>query len=141
MRDLRILLAPRRLVFLYIQWYCTRKNGSHIRQNSFYSLTDIQNGVGKLTDTDKVIGDAVGSIIEKVLMEIGVTTHNKIAEIVTDHNMTFSDCYQNPDVLNFALKELFGDAYLVTVAKIKNELIELQEYKTVNAFIEAISEP
>ena len=83
----------------------------------------------------------MGSIIEKVLMEIGVTTHNKMAEIVTDHNMTFSDCYQNPDVLNFALKELFGDAYMVTVDKIKNELFELQEYKTVNAFIKAISEP
>lgn len=74
-------------------------------------------------------------------MEIGVTTHSKIAEILADHNMTFSDCYQNPDVLKFALKELFGDKYLVTVEKIKNELTGLQEYETVNAFIEAISEP
>ena len=82
----------------------------------------------------------MGSIIEKVLMEIGVTTHNKIAEMLADHNTTFSDCYQNPDVLNFALKELFGDTYLVTVEKIKNELTGLQEYKAVNAFMEAISE-
>lgn len=83
----------------------------------------------------------MGSIIEKVLMEIGIITHSKIAEILAEHSMTFSDCYQNPDVLNFALKELFGDKYLVTVEKIKNELIDLQEYETVSAFIKAISKP
>jgi hypothetical protein len=47
--------------------------------------------------------------------------------------MTFSDCYQYPDVLNFALKELFGDAYLVVVEKIKNELIGLEDNKIMRS--------
>lgn len=61
-----------------------------------------------MSDSEKIIGDVVGVVIEKVLMEISVTTHSKVADILGAHNMTFSDCYRNPDVLNFALKEIFG---------------------------------
>ena len=62
-----------------------------------------------MVNTDRLIGDVVGVIIEKVLMAISVTTHNRMAEILGDYNMTFSDCYKKPDVLNFALKEIFGN--------------------------------
>ena len=93
-----------------------------------------------MVNSDKLIGDVVGVIIEKVLMEIGVTTHNKMAEILGDYNMTFSDCYRKPDVLNFALKEIFGNVYLSTVEKIRNELMGLDDDKKIKAFIELISE-
>ena len=89
---------------------------------------------------DKLIGDVVGVVIEKVLMNIGVTMHSKTAEILGDYNMTFSDCYRKPDVLNFTLKEVFGDAYLIPVEKIKNELIGLDEDSKIKTFIELISE-
>lgn len=94
-----------------------------------------------MADTEKVIGDAVGSIIEKILMEIGLAAHDKVAEILVEYNMSFSNCYQNPDVLNFALKELYGDSYMVVVEKIKNELAGLDEYQGIDKFIKAISEP
>ena len=54
--------------------------------------------------------------------------------------MVFSDCYRKPDVLNFALKEIFGNVYLSTVEKIRNELMGLDDDKKIKAFFELISE-
>ena len=86
------------------------------------------------------MGNVVGVIIEKVLMEIGVTTHNKMVEILGNYNMTFSDCYRKPDVLNFALKEIFGNAYLGPVEKIRNELMGLDDDNRIHEFIKLVSE-
>ncbi len=81
----------------------------------------------------------MGVVIEKVLMDIGVTAHNKMAEILGNYNMTFSDCYKKPDIINFALKQIFGNAYMNTVEKIQNELIGLDDDKKIKAFITLIS--
>ncbi|MDH2907969.1 MAG: hypothetical protein PXX83_07750 [Candidatus Nitrosotalea sp.] len=89
---------------------------------------------------DRLIGDVVGVIVEKVLMEIGVTTHNKMVEILGEYNMTFSDCYRKPDVLNFALKEIFGNAYLCPVEKIRNELMGLDTDDRIHQFVKLVSE-
>ncbi len=94
---------------------------------------------GDMVHSDRLIGDVVGVIIEKVLMEISVTAHNKMAEILGDYNMTFSDCYKKPDVLNYALKEIFDTEYLSTVEKIRNELMGLDEDHRINEFIELVS--
>ncbi|MHB8601591.1 MAG: hypothetical protein ACYC6W_08305 [Nitrosotalea sp.] len=91
-------------------------------------------------DNEKLIANAVGVIIEKVLMEFGVNSHSKIAEILGAHHMTFSDCYKKPDVLNFALKQVFDGQYLSPVKKIKNELIGLEEDSKIETFIKLISE-
>lgn len=72
-------------------------------------------------------------------MEIGITTHNKMAEILGHCNMTFSECYLKPDVLNSALKEIFGSTYLYIVEKIRNELLGLDDDKKIKTFIEMIS--
>ena len=93
-----------------------------------------------MVSTDKLIGDVVGVIIEKVLMDISVTMHSKMIGILGDYNMTFSDCYRKPDVLNFALKEIFGNAYMAPVEKMRNELMGLDEDEKVNAFLELIGE-
>ena len=94
----------------------------------------------EMGDSEKLIGNAVGVIIEKVLMEFGVSNHSKIAEILGTYHMTFSDCYRKPDVLNFALKEVFDGKYLAPVEKIKNELTGLEEDHKIETFIELISE-
>lgn len=93
-----------------------------------------------MDDSEKLIANAVGVIIEKVLMEFGVSNHSKIAEILGAHHMTFSDCYKKPDILNFALKQVFDSQYLAPVKKIKNELTGLEEDHKIEAFIELISE-
>ncbi len=90
-------------------------------------------------DSDKLIANAVGVIIEKVLMEFGVSNHSKIAEILGAHHMTFSDCYKKPNVLNLALKEVFDGKYLDPVAKIKSELTGLEEDHKIEKFIDLIS--
>ena len=92
-----------------------------------------------MVNSDNLIGDVVGVVIEKILMEIGVTTHTKMAEILGHHDMTFSDCYRKPDVLNSALKEIFGNAYLCTVEKIRHELMGLDDDEKIKMFVELIS--
>lgn len=92
-----------------------------------------------MVNSDRLIGDVVGVVIEKVLMEIGVTAHNKMAEILGNYNMTFSDCYKKPTIINYALKQIFGDAYLQPVEKIRHELMGLDDDKKIKAFIALIS--
>jgi hypothetical protein len=46
-------------------------------------------------------------------------TNTKVNETLENHNLTFSHCYQNPDVLNFALEKLFGNVHLVVVEEIR----------------------
>ena len=43
-------------------------------------------------------------------------------------------------MLNFALKEIFGNDYLSIVEKIKNELMGLDDDRRINDFIELVSE-
>lgn len=90
-------------------------------------------------DSEKLVANAVGVILEKVLMEFGVSNHTKIAQILGDHNMTFSDCYRKPNVLNLALKQVFDGEYLHHVQKIKTELMSLEEDHKIESFIELIS--
>ena len=92
-----------------------------------------------MVNSDRLIGDVVGVVIEKVLMEMGVTTHKKMAEILGNYNMTFSDCHKKPTIINFALKQIFGNAYLDTVEKIRNELVGLDDDRKIKAFITLIS--
>ena len=88
---------------------------------------------------DRLIGDVVGVIIEKVLMEIGVAAHNKMIDILGDYNMTFSDCYKKPTIINYALKQIFGGAYMQPVEKIRHELMGLDDDRKIKAFIAIIS--
>jgi hypothetical protein len=81
----------------------------------------------ELSNNKKLMADVVSSIVEKVLMNIGVTTHAKVNETLANHNLTFSDCYQNPDILNFALKELPSAIHLVVVEKIRTEFGKLED--------------
>ncbi|GEM_PF-3045680 len=94
-----------------------------------------------LADSEKLMSDVVASIIEKILMQIGLQTYTRVSEILADHSLTFSDCYRNPDVLNSALKYLFGDSYLVTVEKIKTAFIGLDdENQNLAIFLQRLSQ-
>lgn len=95
----------------------------------------------KLMANDKLLGDVVASIIEKVLRRMGGIAYTRVSEILADHSLKFSDCYQNPDVLNFALKELFGNAYLAAIKKIKAEINGLEnDNQDLARFIQKLSE-
>ncbi len=94
-----------------------------------------------MDDKERLLGDVVASIVEKVLMKIGMKTHHGVSNILTAHSLTFSDCYQHPDILNFALKELFDNEYMTVVEKIKTELVGLadDDHKLAK-FIQKLSE-
>ncbi|MGH2612788.1 MAG: hypothetical protein ACRDFB_07035 [Rhabdochlamydiaceae bacterium] len=92
-------------------------------------------------DKEQLLKDVVASIVEKVLMNTGLAVYTKVSDILEAHHLKFSDCYQNPDVLNFALKELFDDAYLTVVEKIKTELTGLEDdNQNLAMFIQKLSE-
>lgn len=95
----------------------------------------------KMRDSEKLLGDVIAVIVEKVLMEMGIVRYTRVGDILSDHNLTFSDCYQNPDVLNFALKEVFENGYLAVVEKIKTELGGLEDNsQNLAKFVQKISE-
>lgn len=91
-------------------------------------------------DHEKLMADAVASVVEKVLMNIGMPVHYRVSKILTAHSLTFSDCYRHPGVLNYALKQLFDNSYDV-VEKIKTELVGLEDNdKSLVIFIQKLSE-
>ena len=93
-----------------------------------------------MVSSERLIADVVGVVIEKILMEISVTAHSKMVKILGNCNMTFSDCYRQPDVFNHALKEIFGNDYLSAVQKIRNELMGVDEDHRIDVFIALVSE-
>ncbi|HEV2193198.1 MAG TPA: hypothetical protein VGR54_06230 [Nitrosopumilaceae archaeon] len=50
------------------------------------------------------------------------------------------DCYEHPEYLANALKDLFGKSHIVIVESIKNELIDFVEHKPIEKFLKVISE-
>ncbi|MDE1867743.1 MAG: hypothetical protein KGI08_08570 [Thaumarchaeota archaeon] len=82
----------------------------------------------------------VASIIEKTLMEVGILAYTQVSETLAKHNLTFSDCYKKPEVLNLALKELQNDTHRIIANKIRKELHEFDNNQRVVKFMQAISE-
>ncbi len=91
-------------------------------------------------DSEELLGDVIASVIEKVLMKIGVAAHAKVSDILEVHNLDFSHCYQNPDVLNLALKDVFGNDYRIVVETIRTELHGLSDDgKNIAKFIQKLN--
>lgn len=91
-----------------------------------------------MRESERLTSDVIAVIVEKVLMNMGVTSHSKVAQILADHSLTFSDCYRNPAVLNFALKEAFGASYMPVVDKIGRELEGFDERQNLAGFMAGI---
>jgi hypothetical protein len=50
------------------------------------------------------------------------------------------DCYEHPEYLAKALKDLFGNSHTVIVESIKKELIDFVEHTSIERFLKVISE-
>ena len=92
-----------------------------------------------MTRNEKMFKDLVAVAVEKTLLDIGTQAHQITSDILEAHDMTFRDCYSRPDVLNFALKNLYGDSYMVLVNEIRKKMEDFQDQKKVLQFIETIS--
>ena len=73
-------------------------------------------------DNEELLGDVVASIVEKTLMNAGLSKYSQVRDILADKNITFGDCYKNPEVLNFALKHTFSNSYQTIIEEIRNEI-------------------
>ena len=88
---------------------------------------------------DVNLKNAVGSVVEQVLLSLGSKNYDKITKMLAEKNITFENCYDRPEVLNFALKQLFGKAYTIPVDKIKHELRRYENEKDLDAFFTILS--
>ncbi|MDE1830585.1 MAG: hypothetical protein KGI25_09700 [Thaumarchaeota archaeon] len=73
-------------------------------------------------DNKELLGDVVASIVEKTLMNLGINRYTQVRDILADSNLSFSDCYQNPDALKFALGQVFANRHLAVVEEIRSEI-------------------
>ncbi len=88
---------------------------------------------------EKLFKDLIASAVEKTLLDIDTQAHQIASDVLEAHDMTFRDCNSRPDVLNFALKDLYGSSYVVLVDAIRKKMRDFQDQKMVSQFIEAIS--
>ena len=88
---------------------------------------------------DELFKNFMAASVEKTLLDIGIPAHQKVCDILEAHDMTFRDCISRPDVLNFALKDLYGNSYVVLVEAIRKKMADFQDEKKVLQFIEAIT--
>jgi len=89
------------------------------------------NGVG--------LRDAVGAVIEKTLVSLGQSNHDMIVKTLKKHNCSFADCFERPEILNFAFKQLYSKDYLIPVNKIKHELRDFNPRK-IARFLDGLSQ-
>ena len=70
----------------------------------------------------ELLDDVVASVVEKILMNLGISLYTMVSEILDGHGTTFSECYQKPEALSIALKQVFSDRHSLVVEEIRNEL-------------------
>ena len=83
----------------------------------------------------------VAFVIESVLLKISKTALNQVSNtLYEEHHCYFGDCYEHPEYLAKALKDLFGKSHIVIVESIKKELMDFTEYESIEKFITVISQ-
>jgi hypothetical protein len=83
----------------------------------------------------------VAFVIERALLKISKTALDQVSNtLYEEHHCYLGDCYEHPEYLAKALKELFGRSHTAIVESIKNELAEFVEHKPIERFLKIISE-
>jgi len=81
----------------------------------------------------------VAFAIEKALLNMGEPVYQKVAKVLKDdYNCFIPDCYENPEYLNRALVDLFGNAHVAIIDSIKSDLHEFSSQGPVRQFILAL---
>ncbi len=75
------------------------------------------------------------------LLEIGKETYNKVIhDLYKKHHCYLSDCREHPEYLRDILRELYSDTHDAVVEKIKEQLGEFSYQKSIEKFLEIISQ-
>lgn len=92
-------------------------------------------------DSDHARKALVAFVIERTLLKISKTALDQVSNtLYEEHHCYLGDCYEHPEYLAKALKELFGISHTAIVESIKNELAEFVEHKPIERFLKIISE-
>ena len=79
--------------------------------------------------------------IEKTLLEVGRTTYDEVlGKLYEKYGCYLSDCYDNPEYLSSALKELYGHSSLAIIQSIQKYLATTSMQEDIAKFIMKISE-
>lgn len=83
----------------------------------------------------------VAFVIEKALLKISKTALDEVSNVLyEEHHCYLGDCYEHPEYLAKALKDLFGKSHSIIVESIKKELDDFVEHKPIEKFLKVISE-
>lgn len=92
-----------------------------------------------MLDNKEVRRALVTFAIEKALLDIGKPAYDKVLEILNkEYHCYLSDCYEHPEYLNEALKQLYGKAAKVIVESITRQLEEFNYHKPIEKFLKVI---
>lgn len=84
--------------------------------------------------------DMLCSVIEKVLLNISNEVYSFVEKkLADDYHCKFVDCYENPEFLYKALKELYGNNYTEITKKITDELENVVLDQKLRKFIDVIT--
>ena len=92
-------------------------------------------------DSDHARKALVAFVIERTLLKISKTALDQVSNtLYEEHRCYLGDCYEHPEYLAKALKDLFGKSHTVIVESIKKELIDFVEHRPIEMFLKVISE-
>jgi hypothetical protein len=92
-------------------------------------------------DSDHARKALVAFAIEKTLLKISKSALDQVSSyLYEEHRCYLGDCYEHPEYLAKALKDLFGKSHTVIVESIKKDIIDFTEYKPIERFLKVISE-
>lgn len=83
----------------------------------------------------------VGLAIEDTLRDMGIPVFEKVTKtLVTKYKCYIPDCHDHPEYLRETLKQLYGPSHVVIIKNIKKKLEEFTTKKSIERFLEVISE-
>jgi len=93
-------------------------------------------GYGK----DRINKALVTVVIEKVLLDIGKSIYDKVIEKLNkNYDCYLTDCYEHPEYLSKALKELFGNSSICIMSSIAKQLAEFETKESISRFVKVMN--
>lgn len=78
---------------------------------------------------------AVATAIDEVLSEMGESTSESVmGALYGNHRCLLSDCYDHPEYLKSALRDIFGDSHSTILLSIKDRLKKYMNNKPIDSF-------
>ena len=86
-------------------------------------------------DSDHARKALVAFPIEKALLKISRSALDQVSNyLYEEHRCYLGDCYEHPEYLAKALKDLFGKSHTVIVESIKKDIMDFAEHNQLKNF-------